>query len=60
MTDKILEQLETVRRGGLTNMFAIHAVQRIAFDNGFYELVDYLESHQAEYFAFILTGKRPK
>jgi len=43
MTDKIKEQVLAIRDTGLTNMFDIHTVQRIAYDMEFYELVTYLE-----------------
>ena len=57
MTDKIKEQIFAIRDTGLTNMFDVHAVQRIAYDMEFYELVTYLEEHRREYAQFILTGK---
>lgn len=57
MTEKIKEQILAVRNTGKTNMFDIHAVQRIANDMRFYELVIYLEEHASEYARFILTGK---
>lgn len=57
MTDKIKEQILAVRGTGLTNMFDVNAVQRIANDMGFYELVVYLEDNRREYANFILTGE---
>jgi len=57
MTEKIREQILAIRDTGLTNMFDIPMVQRLAFDRGFYELVDYLEDHRSEYAHFIMTGK---
>ena len=57
MTDKIKEQILAVRGTGLTNMFDVSTVQRIANDMGFFELVVYLESHRREYAHFILTGE---
>ena len=57
MTEKIKEQILAVRDTGLTNMFDVNAVQRIAYDMGFYELVVYLEEHHREYAHFILTGE---
>ena len=57
MTEAIREQILAVRATGLTNMFDINAVQRIAFDAGYYELVNYLEEHRKEYVQFVLTGK---
>ena len=57
MTEKIREQILAIRDTGLTNMFDIPMVQRLAFDRDFYELVDYLEDHRKEYAHFIMTGE---
>ena len=57
MTEKIKEQLLTVRETGLTNMFDFNAVQRIAYDMDFFELVDFIEENKAAYVRFILTGE---
>ena len=57
MTEKIKEQVLAVRNTGLTNMFDVNAVQRIAYDMGFFELVVYLEEHRRQYVHFILTGE---
>jgi len=57
MTDKIQEQILAIRDTGLTNMFDVSVVQRIANDMGFFELVVYLEEHRREYAHFILTGE---
>lgn len=57
MTGKIKDQILAVRDTGLTNMFDVNAVQRIAYDSGFYELVVFIEEHRREYVQFILTGK---
>ena len=57
MTDKIKEQILAIRDTGLTNMFDVNAVQRIANDMGFFELVVYLEDNRREYTNFILTGE---
>ena len=57
MTEKIKEQILAVRDTGLTNMFDVNTVQRIANDRGFLELVVYLEEHRREYAHFILTGE---
>lgn len=50
--EKIIAQYEAIRRSGLTNMFDRHTVQRIAYDNDFYELVTAIED---DYVA-ILSG----
>ncbi len=57
MDKKIKEQILAIRDTGLTNMFDVVAVQRIASDMGFYELVVYLEENRKEYARFILTGE---
>ena len=59
MNEKIREQLMLVRSSGRTNMFDTNAVQRIAFENGFYELVNFIEENKAVYVHFIMTGKMP-
>ena len=57
MTDKVRKQILAIRDTGLTNMFDVVAVQRIANDMNFYELVVYLEENRKEYAHFILTGE---
>ena len=37
-------------------MFDVRTVQRLAFDQDFYELVCYLEEHRKEYVRFIMFG----
>lgn len=49
MPNKVRQQILAVRDTGLTNMFDVHAVQRIAFEKGYYELVCYIEEHRREY-----------
>lgn len=56
MTDKIMEQILAIRDKGLTNMFDVNAVQRIADEMEFYELVIFLEEEKAKYVKFILNG----
>lgn len=56
MTDKVKEQILAIRDTGLTNMFDIHAVQKIAYDMEFYELVNFIEENRSAYVRFILTG----
>lgn len=57
MTDKVRKQILAIRDTGLTNMFDVVAVQRIANDMCFYELVVCLEENRKEYAHFILTGE---
>lgn len=52
----IKEQILTIRDTGLTNMFDTRAVQVIANEMGFIELVIFLEEHKKEYVEFILYG----
>ena len=56
MTDNIKEQILAIRDTGLTNMFDVKAVQRIADEMEFYELVIFLEEEKAKYVKFILNG----
>ena len=60
MEDKVKNQILAVRDTGLTNMFDVRAVQRIANDMGFYELVVYIAEHRRGYAQFILTGEASK
>ena len=57
MDKKIKEQILTIRSTGLANMFDITAVQQLAHEMDFYELVVYLEENRKEYAHFILTGE---
>jgi hypothetical protein len=45
-----------IRDTGLTNMFDLPMVQRLAYERGYFELVLYLEDHRREYVHFILHG----
>ena len=54
MDAKVREQILAIRDTGLTNMFDIHAVQRLAFDRDYFELVLFLEDHPKKYAHFIL------
>ena len=53
---KVKDQILAVRGTGLTNMFDVAAVQRIAYDMDFYDLVCWIEDHKKEYSRFILYG----
>lgn len=57
MTPKIKEQILAIRDTRLTNMFDVPVVQRLAFEQGYNELVIYLEENRKEYVHFILTGE---
>ena len=60
MTDKIRKQIMAIRDSGLTNMFDVNAVQRIANERDFFDLVIFIEEHKAEYVNFILTGEEKR
>lgn len=57
MTETIRDQILAIRDTGLTNMFDVNTVQRLAHERNFYELVVYLEENRKEYAHFILTGE---
>ena len=59
MTETIKKQILAVRDTGLTNMFDIPMVQRIANDRNYFDLVLYLEDNKKEYAHFIMTGEAP-
>ena len=60
MDEKVISQIMQVRSGGQANMLDIYAVQRIAFDSGFYELVNFIEENRKAYVHFIMTGEKPE
>ncbi len=57
MIEKIKEQILAVRATGRTNMFDTNAVQVIANEMDFYELVIFIEEHKDLYVRFIMTGE---
>jgi hypothetical protein len=59
MEDKIFEQVLKVRETGLTNMFDLLGVQRVAFDMGLYDLVCYTgdKDNHKEYVNVIICGR---
>lgn len=57
MPEKVKDQILAIRDTGLTNMFDIRMVQRLAYDRGYYELVTFIEEHPAAYVRFIFTGE---
>ena len=57
MTDTIREQLLIIREEGATNLFDVNTVQRLAFEKGFCELVDFIETDRGACARFILTGE---
>ena len=57
MTEKIREEILIIRDTGLTNLFDLPVVQRLAYERDFFDLVIYIEEHPKEYVHFILTGE---
>lgn len=57
MTEIVREQILAIRDTGLTNMFDLPMVQRLAYERDFFGLVIYIEEHPKEYVHFILTGE---
>ncbi len=53
----IREQILAIRASGETNMLDTHAVQRLAFERDFYELVNFIEEDRKAYAHFIFTGE---
>lgn len=56
MNPKVREEIEIIRDSGLTNMFDLPMVQRLAFERNFFELVLFIEERRDEYIRFILHG----
>ena len=57
MDEKVKEQILAIRDTGLTNMFDLPVVQRLAYERDFFDLVVYLEEHPKEYVHFIMYGE---
>ena len=55
--EKIREQVLSIRDTGKTNMFDTNMVQRLAFEQNYFELVNYIEEDKAGYPNLILTGE---
>ena len=58
MTSEVRDQILKLRDTGLTNMFDVNAVQRIAFGMDMFDLAIYLDDREnrREYAHFIMTG----
>ena len=59
MTEDVFNAIQSVRAGGRSNMLDLPAVQRLAYEAGYYGLVLYIADHPREYFHFILYGREP-
>lgn len=56
MNNIVRDQILAIRESGVANMFDLTGVQCAAYDQGFFELILYLEDHRSDYTRFILTG----
>ena len=56
MTDEVFKSILAIRDSGASNMFDLHTVQRLAYEQEMYELVTYIEEHPRAYFHFIMYG----
>ena len=50
------EQFLSIRDSGATNMFDFNMVQRLAYEQDYYELVNWMEEHRNEYSNLIFYG----
>lgn len=57
MTEKVRDQILQIRASGETNMLAVNTVQRIAYERGLFDLVNYIEDNRKGYVHFIFTGE---
>ena len=57
MTEIVKEQILAIRETGITNMFDLPVVQRLAYERDYFDLVIYLEEHPGDYVHFILYGE---
>ena len=57
MTEVVKEQILAIRETGISNMFDLTMVQRLAYERDFFDLVVYIEEHPKEYAHFIMTGE---
>lgn len=59
MTDEIFQSIMKIRSSGVVNMCSVKEVQREAFDQGMFALVNYIEEDPGRYFHFIVYGEEP-
>ncbi len=58
VSDIIRNQVLIIRDEGVSNMLDVSAVQQLAYEKNFFELVNLIEEHRDLYAKFILTGER--
>ena len=54
--ERVKEQILAIRESGRSNMYASRAVQRLAYEQDFFELVCFIEEQPDQYFKFIMSG----
>ena len=57
MTKTIRKEILQIRASGVTNMLDVVAVQRLAYELEYFDLVCYIAEHRKEYVHFIMTGE---
>ena len=57
MPEEARDQALHIRAGGTCNMLDINAVERAAYANGFFTLVNFIEENRSAYVHFIMTGE---
>ncbi len=58
ITDKLLEQILEIRNLGKYNMFDVAAIQKEAYEKGYFELVNLIQEDIRAYLNFILYGTK--
>ena len=58
ITNKIIEQIKSIRDTALSNMFDLPRVLEIAELMGYDELIKYIEKDKGSYSKFIITGEK--
>ncbi len=58
ITDKLLEQILEIRDLGKYNMFDVAAIQKEAYERGYFELVNLIQEDIRAYLHFILYGTK--
>ena len=56
LQEVLKKQITEIRDSGLTNMLDANAVQRLAHEQDFHELVCFIEEHRDRYSKFIFSG----
>ena len=57
LAEEVKAQILAICAEGQTNMFDITTVQRLAYEKGFFALVDFIEKDRSAYAGFILRGE---